>query len=225
MVEAPADRETTIRQLLPLVRRIAKRLSRVVPSADIDDLVGDGCIGAIRAVDGYDANAGASLQHYASRVILGAMLNGVRRMDPVSERVRRLVRITERARFERAAESGVLPTPVEMERCVPGLARARADAHCGTPLSLDTGLPFEEHRPADMTADPQLVVEASLERARIRSAVDALPLRLRTLVDAHYYGERSLRSIGVAESVSPQRVSQLHLSAIERMRRTLVTSA
>ena len=49
------DREAQIRELLPLVRRIAKRIHRMVPTMDLDDLIGEGCVGLIRAVDAFDA--------------------------------------------------------------------------------------------------------------------------------------------------------------------------
>src|SRR5580693_4284505 len=86
------DRESRIRALFPVVKKIARRLRTLVPGSELDDLVGDGSIGLIRAVDNFDPNRGPSLEHYARRLILGAMLNGVRRMDPVSERARRATR-------------------------------------------------------------------------------------------------------------------------------------
>jgi DNA-directed RNA polymerase specialized sigma subunit len=42
----------------------------------------------LRAVDAYDPALGTSIEHYVRRVVLGAMLNGIRRLDPVSERAR-----------------------------------------------------------------------------------------------------------------------------------------
>ena len=57
--------------------------------ADRDDLLGDGALGLIRAVDTYDPLRGATLEAYARKLIAGAMLNGLRKLDPVSERVRR----------------------------------------------------------------------------------------------------------------------------------------
>jgi DNA-directed RNA polymerase specialized sigma subunit len=39
---------------------------------------------------------------------------------------------------------------------------------------------------------------------------------------AHYYGERSLRSLGAPLGISPQRVSQLHVAAMRRLRVALI---
>ncbi|HEY5349358.1 MAG TPA: sigma-70 family RNA polymerase sigma factor [Candidatus Lustribacter sp.] len=221
MIEEREDREDAIRRLLPLVRRIARRIARLVPGTDLDDLVGDGCVGVIRAVDAFDPSLGPSLEQYVHRIALGAMLNGVRRLDPVSERVRRIIRIAERERYALAVERGVLPAYAEMEARHPALVRARADAHRGSPLSLDAPLPPESGSVPSGGDDPADAVIAAAERRRIRAAIEALPQRQRAIVVAHYFGEHPLRSLSDDLHVSPQRVSQLHVAAIQRMRRTL----
>ena len=215
------QREITIRRLLPLVRRIAHRVARVVPGSDIDDLVGDGCVGLLRAVDAYDPAVGTTIEQYVRRVVLGAMLNGIRRLDPVSERVRRVVRTAERERYAVAVASGTLPSMVEFERERPILARARMNAYRGSPLSLDAPLPPDVTPPTDAAGDPARFVVAEADRERVRAAVRALPPRQRDLVFAHYFGERPLRALSEEMRVSPQRVSQLHVAAIARMRRDL----
>jgi len=181
------EREARIRALLPIVRQVARRLHRMVPTADPDDLIGDGSIGLIRAVDAFDPERGVPLEQYARKLILGAMLNGMRRLDPVSERVRRRVRQAENARFALAQELGTVPSLQTLATRDPALARARTDAHRATPLSLDAALPLGER-----------------------------------IVLAHYYGERSLRSLGAPLGISPQRVSQLHVAAMRRLRVALI---
>jgi RNA polymerase sigma factor FliA len=216
-----ANREDAIRRLLPLVRRVARRIARLVPGSDLDDLIGDGYVGAIRAVDGFDPALGPSLEQYARRVALGAMLNGIRRFDPVSERVRRVVRIAERERYAIAVEAGALPTDAQLSARFPALARARSAAHRGSPLSLDAPLPPDSGGVPNGGEDPADAVIANAERGRIRAAIDALPQRQRDVVVAHYFAEQPLRELSDEMHVSPQRVSQLHVAAIERMRRSL----
>lgn len=215
------DREEQIRRLLPLVRRIARRIARVVGGTDHDDLVGDGSVGLIRAVDSFDPRYGVTLEQYARRVIAGAMLNGIRRLDPVSERARRTLRNAERERYALATERGELPSLHEMEQRMPALVRARTDAHRGTPVSLDAPLPVGERYEIATDDDPLALATASAERDRLHELVARLPERERRLVVAHYFAERSLRSLSSEFNVSPQRVSQLHLAAIGRMRNGL----
>lgn len=217
----PQTREEHIRALLPLVRHTARRVARMVAGADVDDLIGDGSIGLIRAVDGYDDTRGVPLDQYARRIVLGAMLNGVRRLDPVSERARRTIRTAERERYAIAQRAGSLPTVGQMERRIPGLSRARTDAHRGTPLSLDAPLPLGERLELDRSTDPQEIHAARADHERVRTAVAALPERQRAIVVSHYYRARSLRSLGAPLGISAQRVSQLHLLAMKRLRSDL----
>ena len=218
-------REERIRALLPIVRYIARRVHRMVPSSELDDLIGDGCVGLIRAVDGFDPTRGVPLEQYARRLILGAVLNGVRRADPVPERMRRTLRMAEKVRFVLAQELGTLPTPGAMERITPPLAPARTEAYRRNALSLDTTLPRSERLQLDHAGDPQEIAIGRLERACIRRAIEALPQRQRSIVIAHYFGEQPLRALVGWLNVSPQRVSQLHLIALAQLHAELAVTA
>lgn len=220
----PEAREDAVRTLLPLVRKAARRLKRLVPSLDVDDLVGDGCVGLIRAVDSFDAARGPQITEYARRLVVGAMLNGIRRMDPVSERARRIVRDGENQRYALAAERGCVPNAAEMERRCPGYRRAVAAAYRGQPLSLDAPLPRGESLAYDWSDDPARIVERRLERARLAEMIAALPNRQRDLVVMHYFKETSLRTIGKRLAISPQRASQLHTSALTKLKRKVHAS-
>lgn len=220
-----SERELRIRSLLPLLGRIARRVHRMVRASDLGDLIGDGSIGLIRAVDAYDPHRGTPLEAYARRLILGTMLNGLRRMDHVSERVRRTLRYAERERYRLAVDAGAMPSEQEMARRHPGARRAAAVAHRAIPLSLDAPLPMGEHLGCDFGGDPASIAAERDERVYLRALVEALPERQRRLMLAHYYGSISLRSIGQAFQISSQRASQLHLSAIARLRKSVYASS
>jgi len=138
--------------------------------------------------------------------------------------VRRIMRVAERERFALACERGELPSMTEMEARIPDLRRARAEVYQNVPLSTDAPLPEKESPVIDRDADPQLVSERAAERAFMEAAIAALPARQRAIILAYYFGERSLREIGDRLAVSPQRVSQLHLSAIARLRQSMSTA-
>jgi RNA polymerase sigma factor for flagellar operon FliA len=213
------EREARIRELLPLVRTIARRVQRMVPAADFDDLVGDGSVGLIRAVDGFDPTRGTSLEKYARHVIGGTILNGLRRMDPVSERVRRNVRMAEKDRYRVAVERGAMPTSAEMEKLHPGFERAARAARCGTPLSLDVLLPEGERLSRDWSVDPAEIVAERDASARVWELLGVLPPRQRELMRAYYRSGGPLRVIADRMCISPQRASQLHVKAIARLKK------
>jgi RNA polymerase sigma factor for flagellar operon FliA len=214
-------RESHIRDLFPLVKKIARRVHRLIPGSDPDDLVGEGSLGLIRAVDSYDASRGPSLEQYAARIIAGAMLNGLRKLDPVSERVRREVREAERERYLLVTELGAMPTQREMEQRRPALRRASTHAFRYTPLSLDGPLPAGERLSGDWGADPGAIAAQRGERECVRTALLALPVRQQRVLALHYFRGRSLHQIGKELAISPQRASQLHLAAIKNLRKAL----
>jgi RNA polymerase sigma factor for flagellar operon FliA len=220
-----ADRDEQIQRLLPVVKKLARRLKRLVPNFDFDDLVGDGSVGLIRAVDSFDPYRGPELGDYARRLIVGAMLNGIRRMDPVSERARRIVRDGENRRYSIAAAAGGVPTSDEMERRCPGYRRAVAAVYRGQPLSLDAPLPLGESLVNDWGEDPARIVERRAENAHLAVLITGLPRRQREVVLLHYFKGNSLRSVGKRLAISPQRASQLHLSAIAKLKRESHASA
>jgi RNA polymerase sigma factor for flagellar operon FliA len=211
------SREDTIRALLPLVKRIARRIKRLVRGFDVDDLIGDGSVGLIRAVDSFDPLRGPTLRHYAQRLVVGAMLNGIRRMDPVSERSRRTVRDAENQRYAIAVGRGELPTAGEMESLCPGYVRAMTATHRGQPLSLDAPLPQGESLSGDWSGDPGYIFERRSRGAGLAALIAGLPQRQREVVLQHYFAEQSLRAIGRHMAISPQRASQLHLAAIAKL--------
>jgi RNA polymerase sigma factor FliA len=221
----PEPRELQVQALLPLVRRLARRLKRLVPNLDLDDLVGDGCIGLIRAIDSFDPTRGPQLAEYARRLVVGSMLNGIRRMDPVSERARRIVRDGENERYALAAARGEVPSAAEMEVRRPGYSRALAATYRGQPLSLDAPLPKGEALAYDWSDDPAHIFERRAQRTELAALIEGLPPRQRDVVLLHYYNETSLRSVGRRLAISPQRASQLHLSAIARLRRDVHAAA
>lgn len=72
--------DDALRQLLPLVRRVALRLVRRLPaSIEADDMVQAGLIAVAAALPRYDPARGASLETFAARRALGGMLDELRR--------------------------------------------------------------------------------------------------------------------------------------------------
>lgn len=215
------EREDLIRDLFPMVKKIARRVHRMLPSSDVDDLVGEGCVGLIRAVDTFDRTRGPSLEQYAARVIVGAMLNGVRKLDPVSERVRREIRDAERERYANAQHVGALPSQYEMEQLRPALRRATLHAYRYTPLSLDGPLPTGESLSGDWGADPAIIAGRRVEQDGVHTALRALPSRQQHVLRLHYFNGQSLRQIGRALAISPQRASQLHKAALKNLHKVM----
>ncbi len=226
-------RELLCELSLPLVRRIAAGILRRLPAHfNDDDLVGDGCVGLLRAVEKFDPQRGMSFESWAARIVRGAMLNGLRRMDTVPERVRRDARQLDRARWRIAQTQGSAPTDAAAADGA-GLTRKKLAAvllalRRAVPTSLDAPIPqvydnvvtLADKLPADVI-DPAQAVSARSVRAAVARAVTKLPPRERMIISTFYATDTTFRAIGGRLGISKQRVSQIHGQALTSLRTIL----
>jgi RNA polymerase sigma factor for flagellar operon FliA len=202
-----------------MVRLIARRVHRMITGVEYADLIGDGSIGAIQAVDAYDPSRGTTLETYARRLILGKILHGIRRMDPVSERARRELREAEDQCYAMAISRGSIPTLSEMQCLRPRLAGALRRIRQAPPLSLDRPLPDGTEPPSDRDADPVRIVVKESIYSWLGTSLATLPERQRHIVMLHYFADVPFYEIGSRLTISAQRASQLHLKALRRLRK------
>jgi RNA polymerase sigma factor for flagellar operon FliA len=88
--EALAQRDQLVLEHLSLVRMLAHRLARRLPShVDGTELVGVGVMGLVDAAGRYEASTGVPFDAFARQRIHGAMLDALRRMDRAPRAVRR----------------------------------------------------------------------------------------------------------------------------------------
>ncbi len=88
--------ELTIEAQVEMVRRIAFSMARHLPShVDLDELVGLGNVGLVEARVRYDEGRGVPFAAFAAQRIRGAMLDGLRQVDPLTRDERARVRRTE----------------------------------------------------------------------------------------------------------------------------------
>jgi RNA polymerase sigma factor (sigma-70 family) len=222
---AGAEREERYRQLLPLVGRLARGLARVYPFCEYDDLFQDGCVGMLRAAATFDPSRGVPLEAYARPLVAGAIFNGIRTRDPLSENARKLLRSAERERTESRKRGDQEPTLRELATRISGLGAALLMAYRADTLSLSRPLPEGNALPIDWSDDPARLAEERDRTRRLHAALATLTERQRSVVAKVYFGHKSVTTIGEEMSISSQRVSQLHQSAIANMRKALAANA
>lgn len=218
-----AEREARILRLVPIVRPIALAARRRVRRVELDDLIGDGYLGLIAAVDTFDPGRGMSLERFARRKILYAMLDGVRRADRVPLLARRVLLSAEHDRYAFAVSVGRMPSSLEFERRHPKLRSALCSAQLRRPLSIDAAVPIETLMPIDWKADPARLLCVAETDTVLRTAIGRLPQRHREVLGLYYGGQR-LEDLAKRYSLTKQRVAQLRDHAIATLRRQVVAS-
>ena len=227
--------ETRVRELAPLVKRIAHHMMAALPpSVEIDDVIQSGMMGLLDAARRYQMSEGAQFETYAVQRIRGAMLDGLRQCDWLPRGVRRSLRQVESMISRLEQQNGRAPTEAELAKALDmtliDYQRLLQDARgyqivSYEDFSADEDDSFLDRYAIDHESDPLQVLEDRGLREALVAGIDELPEREKTVMGLYYEQELNLREIGEVLGVSESRVCQIHTQAIARLRVKLRESA
>jgi len=229
------DRDAMILRHMPLVAFVVGRMSSETGHSnglDRDDAMGYGIEGLIQAVDNYDPERGASFASFAVRRIRGAVLDAVRKQDPLPRSLRRSTRELEQVSQELACQLKRWPTTKEIAVRL-GISqdelqtlRSRASSRI---VSLEQCLE-DRHENSGLTWDPADDDEfgnpaaATEYRATVRLLQDALGIlapRERAILYMRYGQCMAFHEIGGLMGLSESRICQLHKKILAALRHHL----
>jgi RNA polymerase sigma factor for flagellar operon FliA len=231
MPEARAKRDQLVLDHLSLVRMLASRLSRRLPShVDGTELVGVGVMGLVDAAGRYEPSTGVPFDAFARQRIHGAMLDALRRLDRAPRAVRRQQRTLEtilgKLRQSLGREPETEEVAQEMGLSLDDYDRLLDQLQAAEVATLSrAGGPDGERSLIDVALDSREGPYAQLERRELHNrlvrALRALPDRERQIIALYYDDELTLAEIGKVFDIGASRVSQLRTQAIARLRSLL----
>lgn len=230
-------RDRLVVNYAPLVKYVACRLSaRAVIAVDLEEILAWGVFGLLEAVETYDPGRRTKFESYAISKIRWAILDELRRLDPLTRRVRRRAREVESARGELAQRLGRTPTEEEVA-CEVGVGAAEHRAFLARLWQAqvgslevrtegDHGSGRDLHQTvADTRAvDPASAAEVAEVRARLVEAIQGLGEKERVVTAFYFYEGLTLREIGGALSLTEGRISQILHAALAKLREDLSES-
>lgn len=227
------QRDQLVLDHLPLVQHIARRIHCRLPShVLLEDLVHAGILGLIDAVRRYDHSKHVRLKCYAKFRIRGAILDSLRQVDWSPRRLRRRARSLELATSNCRARLGREPTEpevaAELHVSLGNLQRLRADLH-GLEIERfradanepDTGEEGLHYRPGAEDEDPFCWTLRSEMTDLLARAIGSLPVRQREVLTLYSFEELTMKEVGTVLRIGESRVSQIHSSALLRLRMRL----
>jgi RNA polymerase sigma factor for flagellar operon FliA len=234
-VTGQLDKDQLVQRFAPLVKRIAYHLMARLPSSvQIDDLVQNGMIGLLDAIDRFETGMGAQFETYAMQRVRGAMLDGLRENDWLPRGLRRGLRQVEQAITRLEQQLGRPPLEDELAATL-GITLAEyqkilldARGHqiiSFEDLSEEDGEDFLERHFVDSKGDPSRILEDESLKKLLVQGIESLPEREKLMMALYYEQDLNLREIGEILGVTESRVSQLHSQAVARLRTRLFGSS
>jgi RNA polymerase sigma factor for flagellar operon FliA len=223
-------REEVIHRYMHLVKYVAGRiLVNLPPNVELNDLINDGVVGLMDAIEKYDDDRGVKFETYAITRIHGAILDALRALDWVPRAVRQRGRELERVQHEIEAKLGRQATDEEIAQDM-GFTLKELDA-LQQKVRGSSVLSLEEHLPSERGSDIPLLdtlrgnqeeLGASIEHREVRAAlvtaVGHLSPQERTVIELYYFEGQTLKEIKATLGVSESRVSQIHAQAVIHLR-------
>ena len=217
-------RNRLVVQYSPLVKYVAGRVRSGLPqSVEQSDLISEGVIGLIDAIDRFEPERGLQFQTYAVPRIRGAMVDSLRSSDWVPRSLREKKRDIERAQATLETKLGRTPSDgevaAELGIAVAELREAYRKVSYTNVASIDElGLgdelvPTAPDGSGDSDMGPELL-----------EAVHQLAQRDQIIVALYYFEGLTLAEIGQVLGVTESRVSQLHTKVTMTLKTKLALS-
>jgi len=227
-----SERDLLLMEHLPTVRYIARRIHERLPQhVDLDDLVSAGVVGLIDAFSKFDHGKKVQFKSYAQFRIRGAILDSLRTLDWSPRELRRKGRAVEEA--IRAVTQRIGRAPSEQEIAAEmKLTLSEYQQLLGDLKGLEIGSLHMERSedsgdeelayvPGSPEEDPLFRCLKGEMKQRLADAIDELPEKERMVLTLYYYEELTMKEIGLTLGVVESRVSQIHSSAVLRLRTSL----
>ena len=210
-----------------LVRKVASQATGIYSSfAQLDDVINEGILTLLDAVDKYDPDKGIKFETYVTKRIRGMVIDLARRQDWTPRSVRRKAREIDQATWELYSALGRFPTDGEMAQRL-GVAESKyqedlVDISLCNVISLDAlletqaqygsvaGLPSTEP-----TEQPDQVVQQQELQDVLAQGIRSLRENEQMVLSLYYQKDLNMKEIAEVMGVSEPRISQIHTKAIQ----------
>lgn len=228
-------REHFVKKYAPLVKYVAGKVAIGMPSnTDFDDLVSDGVLGLLDAIEKYEPDRNIKFKTYAMTRVKGAIFDGLRERDWIPRSVRQKAKQVENLIIELEIKYGrpasdeelanALDIPIEdfnkLMLNISGTAVISLNEiwHVG---SDDDEVSMIETLESPVSLNPDVLVEKNEVKNVIAKVIQSLPEKEKEVIILYYYEDLTLKEIGEVLDVTESRVSQLHTKAIMRIKAKL----
>jgi RNA polymerase sigma factor for flagellar operon FliA len=212
------ERNRTVVENLPLVGYLVSEVCARATHLSRDDLASVGAIALISAAESFDSTLGVPFGAYARKRIVGAFADDMRSSDWATRSIRR--RIKETLSVQETLTGALKRTPT-VDEIAAALGTDRESAVTALADATRTLTALDDAAAEHIVADIAMPEETALaaEKLRyLRASVDALPEKMRYLITAIYFEDRSVKELADELGTTHSAVSQQRAEAIRLIR-------
>jgi len=214
-----------------LVKVIALKMRGIYKNyAQLDDVINQGIIALIDAVEKYDPDRGIKFETFASIKVKGAIIDFIRSQDWIPRRLRKASNDLDAIYNRIYSQLGRQPTreeiAAEMNLSLEQLDHMMEQTYSFNLLSYEEVVWQKMSTAGDLVdsdsedSPEQRIMEDEL-RQQLAASIEELGERERTVVSLYYYENLKLKEIAQVLGISESRVCQIHSAAIMKMKRTM----
>jgi RNA polymerase sigma factor for flagellar operon FliA len=213
-----------------LIKNVALQIRGIYSSfAQIDDIISEGILTLLSAVDKYDPSKGVKFETYISKRIRGMVIDLARKQDWMPRNVRLRAKEIDSAISDLSTELGRYPTNEEVaERLGVSVERYQKDAanvSLSNVLSLDVLLGAGdtdgyqiEVASSDDHSQPELALQEKELQEVLAQGISQLRKNEQIVLSLYYEHNLHLREIAQILDLSEPRISQIHSKALQKLR-------
>ena len=213
-----------------LIKSAAMQIRGVYSSfAQIDDIINEGIITLLGAIDKFDPDKGVKFETYVSKRIRGMVIDLARKQDWIPRNVRKRAKEIDLAVAELSATLGRAPTDGEIAGYL-GISQERyqkdaANIALSNVLSLDVLMDTRETAgyqlevPSnDLQSQPEAVLQEREMQRALAEGISQLRENEQIVLSLYYERNLHLKEIAQVMELSEPRISQIHTRAIQKLR-------
>ncbi len=215
------DRNKIIEENINLVHACAKRF--VGRGIEYDDLFGAGCVGLIKAADGFDESRGLCFSTYAVPSIMGEIKRQFRDTGAVkvSRKLKELSLKVTREKEYIEKHTGDPATVAQLAEKLGVSAEEITEAICASRQVMS--LTYENE---DGTGELQIPVDSCEEsicgRLQMEQAINSLDEIERNVIILRYFNEKTQTESASILGITQVQVSRKEKKALEKLRKIMV---
>lgn len=212
------ERDRIVLENLPLVGYLVSEVASKMSDLSREDLASVGTLALISCADSYDATTGVPFGSFARKRIIGAFADEMRAHDWATRTARRRMKETSSASEALTGTLGRTPTVDELAAVLGVNSKEVSLTLSDASRSVATLDDTVAETLVAATHSPEESLLLAEQSQFVRTCIDTLPEKMRFIITAVYFEDRTVKDLAAELGATHSAVSQQRTEAIKMLR-------